>query len=563
LLNISRYLLIFTILFLSGNLWAFNADPPFEQGEIFADRWLVLESNRMVNVLILQFENSETKIKADVEISYNNSKKITDNSSRYYLVKPGIKYAPPLELVQNLVYTLTQWEKQPEHVAFVNPARNELRKSEKKFVALCKKILLIFLVSLLYFMIRRKKLSTWHNIRQTGKQVLLWIITLLPLIFLLSILFPVLQRVIRIAEVDSAEVLTAATNYFAKVKGQDFSFEDKDGKPEYYTERLGQEEFVQIDTSDDVFNIFIFGGSSVVLTDSGTFTDYLSESLQKKYGKHIQLHNLGHVGYDSYDVLNRIRPTLAEASPDMIILYSGHNDFTAIYQAETHRYFMLENNPYLNWLTEIVYHHILLPHSKMTNRKIIESFDGYRDFYLEQSFIMMLQDIGWITVNPAHFRQVDQMITAHFKKNLETIVQLTNEQRVPLIVLTPISNLMAKPHGVSQSSRKPFNKAQQTVDYQQRMDLLRKAKDLDYFSGSTRAKTPLLNIIRNINGNNVHMLDLEQLMTDQKVDFGFDYFKDYVHLTGKAHQLIAEILANEISQKELCRPATEVQTEKL
>jgi lysophospholipase L1-like esterase len=73
----------------------------------------------------------------------------------------------------------------------------------------------------------------------------------------------------------------------------------------------------------DTFRIFIFGGSSI---DRQDFTP-LTEMLTKEFpSRHFEVIN---VGLDSYGT-SRIRPIVKQAvqySPDLFIVYSGHNEF--------------------------------------------------------------------------------------------------------------------------------------------------------------------------------------------------------------------------------------------
>jgi hypothetical protein len=80
----------------------------------------------------------------------------------------------------------------------------------------------------------------------------------------------------------------------------------------------------------------------------------------------------------------------------------------------------------------------------------------------------------------------------------------------------------------------------QSAEYQRSLDFLRVARDSELFTYDIRAKSQLVEYIRKLNQQNVHVLDLEKYLEEKHFGFGAEDFVDYFHFNDRSHRMIAE-----------------------
>lgn len=113
---------------------------------------------------------------------------------------------------------------------------------------------------------------------------------------------------------------------------QDWFFEEPRSNTVPSWERNGQKLMHRPQDSNKVHmpkprgvkRVFCLGGSTVFGipgAEDGAFSDFL----QKKLGRSFEVHNLGNPALDTFDLLEITRET-TKMSPDLYVIYTGHND---------------------------------------------------------------------------------------------------------------------------------------------------------------------------------------------------------------------------------------------
>ena len=191
----------------------------------------------------------------------------------------------------------------------------------------------------------------------------------------------------------------------------------------------------------DGFRIFCLGGSTVQgrpYSIETSFSSWLEMALRSAHpGQHWEVVNCGGVSYASY----RLVPILKEIlryDPDLIILYTGHNEFL-----EDRTYEVVKRQP--GWLLSF--------HERLSH------FRTYRFF---RSLFVQHNGSG-LAVSAAHqilpaeveaeldfqngleFYQRDDRwregVVSHFEFNLNQMAKMSGRAGIPLILVNPVSNL--------------------------------------------------------------------------------------------------------------------------
>ncbi|MEK6758144.1 MAG: hypothetical protein AABY51_00030 [Deltaproteobacteria bacterium] len=295
-------------------------------------------------------------------------------------------------------------------------------------------------------------------------------------------------------------------------------------------------------------NVYVFGESSVVLTDKLTFSHYLEKNLNEA-GPDAKVTNFGIPGIDSYSIKKRVSQALqfAPAKPKVLLLYYGHNDYNVAYDNIINIVYDGSFNIFLKIGNYISGGKFNFPEQKFVfNSEKFGELYWYARFR-RPVFLNLAQKAGLFKVDNVRYDGYNEMILAHFKKNTEEILLMAREAGIPVILVTPIGNLHAKPYGAIEIVDKNYKQGLSAKDYKESHNLLMKARDNEVFTGDIRAKTPLNDYLRSLhNGTNVFVFDLEKDFTEEKFAFDESNFMDYFHFNDKAHQKIAGYLAGKI-----------------
>ncbi|HOW27691.1 MAG TPA: hypothetical protein PK876_04215 [Elusimicrobiota bacterium] len=278
--------------------------------------------------------------------------------------------------------------------------------------------------------------------------------------------------------------------------------------------------------------IQVYGGSSVVVSDTmrDAFSDHL-EYMLRKYNPRLKVINFGVATYDLLDVKRRIMMVFRELKvrPKLIVIYSGHNDYAQMYHSVVDRYNRFQ------WLLVPAYS-LLSPEEK--NLLVLKTFMRLKTAVI----IKWLQVLHIVDLREEAYASVNEMILERFRRNEEEIRRFLEPFGIPVLYVTPISNLRAEPYGDVRSTARLYRKGIESDDYEEAISSLIRAKDAEILTHDVRVKTPLNDFLRQLRQENVYVLDLENQLRRRRSAFGDELFTDYLHLTIQAHRLIAQSL---------------------
>ena len=347
----------------------------------------------------------------------------------------------------------------------------------------------------------------------------------------------------------------------------------------------------------DGFRIFVLGGSTVQgrpYSAETSFTTWLELNLRAARPETSwEAINCGGVSYASYRLVPVLREVL-QYEPDLIVLYTGHNEFL-----EDRSYGRVRRAP--KFLIGVHRALLNLRTYALADRWLARRRgDDPANSVLPAEVQARLDFQGGLD---AYHRDESwrRGTIAHFAHNLEAMVRLTRENAVPLILMNPVSNLKDCPPfksefraDLSETQRRAMvefmNRAQATdwSDAYARIRLLEQAVDIDdryanllYHLGLcherlgrsdeamrwfVRAKEqdvcPLRMleamhevVRRTASAKGVPLVDVRGLVVERTPDNipGDEWLLDHVHPTIEAHQFIADALYRQVERLDLIR----------
>lgn len=189
------------------------------------------------------------------------------------------------------------------------------------------------------------------------------------------------------------------------------------------------------------FRIFCLGGSTVQgrpYAIETSFTSWLELSLAAADpDRNWDSINCGGVSYASY----RLVPILKEIlnySPDLIIVYTGHNEFL-----EERTYHRTKATP--QWLMSIQEWSARLHCYEMLRRAMNRQRTDQQDKPTLAAEVDALLDFQGGLKKYERDDQWHRGVVNHFEHNLRRMIRLANVARVPIILANPVSNLQDSP----------------------------------------------------------------------------------------------------------------------
>lgn len=401
----------------------------------------------------------------------------------------------------------------------------------------------------------RRKFKKKTNAFQ--REFIYWLIILSPWLFLFSLAVSLGLRLKNIAATNPDNVVALVEESRLQKEGRPFSFEVAQGLTGYCMyDKVSQPDiddnvFIPLDHTPHDYVICVYGGSSLVAPSiEESFPYYLESLLADEYGEKVRVYNFGCPGFSSSDVRNRISGTLAQFTPDLLIVYSGHNDYINTYNDAKPHYFLLVNQSYLNSVLRFSYNFFVIPTLALLNLDGIYHLSEYEiflSFFLNPRLNQLFQRLTILAIPEEPFEQINKCIFTHFKNNVQSMIDMAVEQRIPILFLTLISNFEAATHTIGGRGEILYEHSMGKLDYQNRINLLRQAKDADVFSGDIRAKSELNNYLRSLAQPGISILDLEQKLIEAEFDFNFKSFTDYVHFCSHTNKKIADTIVQHLN----------------
>jgi len=407
------------------------------------------------------------------------------------------------------------------------------------------------------------KIRKFHYLKMRFKRFVFRLIVYLPLLILLLLLSSFSYNIIRLNFFNYGGMHSRLEG----ILNDDYDFKENititKESIKFYNRNSAGFEDVGVKTFNYSSNsdlIFVYGASSVV---SPQYDEVFGRFLEKKINennKDCTVINFGMDGSYSAMVEGRITSSLNNTiKPRLIILYLGHNDYDRIYFFIRKKTSILKNNFFLKivlkYLEELKFkHYDFSKEEKLRETRAKPVYIPYFtniDWVIEPRLKKYSQKIKLISFNNDYFVKYNKLILEQYSKNIYDIIGLVKKHKIPIIIITPISNLEAEPFGINRYTADTYQKALKEVEYIKRINMLKKAKDNEVFSGHIRAKSQLNNFLKSINRSGVYILDLEKELIERDFNFSYSEFYDYVHLKSEAHKLISDILYSFIEKENL------------
>jgi len=306
--------------------------------------------------------------------------------------------------------------------------------------------------------------------------------------------------------------------------------------------------------------IFVYGASSVVAPRyDEVFAEYLENELNKN-NMQFEVINFGMDGVDSDIVKGRIKSSLKnKIKPQLIILYAGHNDYNNIYLRIREETSILKKTFFskmiIRYLENLKFkNYDFSKEERLRETRIKPIYTPYFtniDWVIEPKLKKYSQKLKLIRFNNKYFTKYNELILEHYSKNIYDIIKLVKKNEIPLIIITPISNLEAEPFGIIRYTTDVYLQGLKEGNYSKKYGYLQKAKDNEIFSGHMRVKSQLNRFLREINESEIYVLDLENELIKRNFSFSYNDFYDYIHLKTEVHRLVSDILYRFIEKENL------------
>lgn len=349
------------------------------------------------------------------------------------------------------------------------------------------------------------------------------------------------------------------------------------------------------------FRIFVLGGSTVQgrpWSIESSFTTWLELHLNAAdSSRHYEVVNCGGVSYATY----RLIPILQEVlhyQPNLVIFCEGHNEFL-----EDRSYAPIKARPEaVSWAIRQVsrlHTYNLLRQSVLAARKTAEANSQQPSIVLGPEVDARLDWKGGL----AEYRRDEQWqadVIRHFESSLYQIAQIATDAHVPLLLVSPVSNLQYAPlksehrANITAAERTEFASLLEQAgqlyssDLPQAAELLRRAATIDplyaqvHFElgnclleqGQTlqakdefiqakdldvcplRMLEPMKKIMHEVaDKTGTPLVDADALIAARSRS-GFpdrQWLVDHVHPTMSGHQLIADAIADKMEQLNMVR----------
>jgi hypothetical protein len=370
----------------------------------------------------------------------------------------------------------------------------------------------------------------------------LWVfrvVLLLPLLFLLTLFGTCALHLARIRGVHGGETVEQVSAHLRHKPGERYELGNRDGVAGvWYQDRAF---FQPLEAKPGEKRILALGGSSLVTPPGKGFPEIMGQLAQRD-GLPWRVINAGINGFSSFSVRNRLVELVRQSPPDLVLIYSGHNDYLTAYRNYLlPNFYLVTGNPLLEGLARIAYHLGEQLRQKQETYILPFGFTDYLAVVLEPGLFKLLGNtLGWYEDRRQMFSRADKAILSGFKLNMQVMIEACEKQGVPVLIVTPVSNLHVPPIGVDSSAQELYERGLAAASYEQRIKLLEQARDEDTFSGLTRVKSPLIKYLRGIHAPpSVWVYQLDQDLYRHKQPLDGTQFSDVFHLLPVFHKVVA------------------------
>ncbi len=186
------------------------------------------------------------------------------------------------------------------------------------------------------------------------------------------------------------------------------------------------------------FRVFILGGSTAAgfpYSPNGGFSKYLQNRLILNYPKNkIEVVNLGITAVNTYTILDLL-PGVIEQKPDLVIIYSGHNEFYGALGVGSSQ--SIGKSPFVINTYLYLSNFKIFQLVKNITQSIVSIFQNTIPKTPNKTLMARMASEQIINMNSEIFNAgIDQ-----FENNLSEIVSICKKENIPILLSTLVSNL--------------------------------------------------------------------------------------------------------------------------
>jgi len=345
------------------------------------------------------------------------------------------------------------------------------------------------------------------------------VVVLLPILLVTQLLW-VFFDVVRLRFIDSEELLTSFNEHVAT----------RDSRP---LPQFG-DSVARMDNGGP--SIWVLGASSVYFPQGETFVEQLGEKLRVR-NPALQILNLGISGIESRALVERFEGHLAASkkTPDLLLIYAGHNDYNVLYHASLARKFDLFEPLF----------YLLAPFTRPGLRHGMTVYLRAR----VPPLLEWLQRSGLVDFSALDLAAVNVSIATRFRLNLGRIVAHCRDAGIAVLLVTPVGNLLERPYGSLGVTAAAYHLGMSLPDGESRLALLRLAQESEFLTYDIRAKEGVVEAMRSLTDSEVSLVDLDSWLVDRGLRLDSRLFSDYFHFTRWGHAGVTECLLDELAAR--------------
>lgn len=302
---------------------------------------------------------------------------------------------------------------------------------------------------------------------------------------------------------------------------------------------LGAQSF-QVNKNRNVYRIILLGGSSVYNLGSA---EILKAKVQNITHKEVEIINSGLLSQGT-NTLIKVLPELLTYQPNLLVIYSGHNEFLSTYLKEVYQK-INSSNAFVNvFKNSHIYQLITLMSDRATSALYLANLSNQHklDFRLSSGV-----DEGISFDN--EFRN---QIYENYRSNLKKMVSLAHNSNIPVILSTVAYNRRAEPWHVNNNSPylNDFNKCNNLYaenKYNEAKICYESIISNDTFPvRSTNTQNEIVKEVAFITNTPLSDIDAKIVSSSPHQIPGYDLFNDHCHLNDKGNELLQETIAETI-----------------
>lgn len=391
-----------------------------------------------------------------------------------------------------------------------------------------------------------KKYNEWRSVQKAPVYFYI-ILVLIPVIFF--VLLEVCLRIFHYGNdlsmwssiTEDKLILNSevAHRYFSTVKNVPTSIEDvfdKEKKP-------------------NSFRVFVLGESSAAgypFMPLGSFSRYIRKRLELAYPNNkIEIINIGLTAVNSYTIRDFI-PGVLEESPDLILIYTGHNEY----------YGALGIGSLESFGNSRTFINLVLYLNRFKTTQLVKNFIQWcmelfssTDANTKSGTLMSrMAKEQYIEFNSENYKQG----LAQFSDNMHDVIEIVKQANVPIMIGTLTSNLKDQKPFISVKSGK-YPPAEQVFDeaqsdyslgkYKTADSLFRFAKDLDALR--FRAPEEINKTIKKFGKEyNIPIIDVDSVFNASSPNgiVGNNLMTDHLHPTLQGYQLMGKLFYEKMTK---------------